>query len=63
VNTLILVAFDKIADELDLEHLLAAIKASVPTNPEQNSAATLSASRNLKTYSGAPRTGFTGFSG
>jgi len=63
VNTVILVAFAKIADELDLEHWLAAIKASVPVNPEQNLTATLSTSKNLKTYSGALRTGFTGFSG
>lgn len=34
VNTVILVAFATLADELDLEHLLAAIKASVPINPE-----------------------------
>jgi len=63
VNTVILVAFAKITDELDLEHLLAAIKAIVPINPKQNSAATLSTLRNLKTYSGVPRTGFIGFSG
>lgn len=39
VNTVILGAFAKVADNLDLEHLLAAIKASVPFNPEQNAAA------------------------
>jgi hypothetical protein len=63
VNTVIPVAFAKIADELDLEHLLAAIKSSVPINPEQNLAATLSTFRDLKTFSGDLRTGFTGFSG
>ena len=63
MNTVILAAFAKIADELDLEHLLAAIKESVPINPGQNSAATLSTFRNLKAYSGALRTGFTGFTG
>jgi len=35
VNTVILVAFAKITDELDLEHLLAAIKAIVPINPKK----------------------------
>jgi len=42
VNTVILVAFAKIADELDLEHLLAAIKAIVPINLQQISTATIS---------------------
>jgi hypothetical protein len=33
---------DKFADYLDLEHLLAAIKASMQINPELNSAVTIS---------------------
>jgi len=39
VNTVILGAFAKIAGDLNLEHLITAIKASVPINPEQNAAA------------------------
>ena len=39
VNTVILGAFAKIADNLNLEHLITAIEASVPINPEQNAAA------------------------
>jgi len=63
VNTVILGAFAKIADDLDLDNLLPATKDNVPINPKQKAAAALSTFRNLKTYSGALRTGFTEFSG
>lgn len=39
VNTVMLGAFAKISENLDLENLIAAIKASVPINPEQNASA------------------------
>ena len=39
VNTVILGAFAGIVDNLDIEHLITAIKAGVPVNPEQNAAA------------------------
>ena len=54
VNTVILGAFAKIADNLSLEHLMAAIKASVPINPEQNAAAAHSAYSAVQWLRGEP---------
>lgn len=54
VNTVILGAFAKIAGNLDLEHLLAAIKAIVPNNPEQNAAAANAAFSEVRWVYGQP---------
>ena len=52
VNTVILGAFAKIAGDLDLNNLIAAIQKSVPVKPEQNMAAAKAAYNHVFWISG-----------